>query len=427
MAGTNYSKMFQQTLSKAQQLYKSPIGAANAELNPSAIVAGMKNAYVDPTQVGNDAGLGYDAAIHQDQTNYTNTEGQNAQNLKDIADWYAQVANTQQRGAADNAATLAQQLSGEGDAAHGFLNAIGLGANSGAAGIANAADIASAGLRGIGLAGANFDNNMRGVVSLAGTQAKSNEQTAGTNRLQAIMGQISSDKMNKAAAIAQARDAAQQTLFGQKGDVANLLSNLQGNLFNEKMGVRQERLSELGQLSNQILSTALAGPQINAAKLNNQMTKGDIAARTLANKQVAAQTKAYVKSAKASGGGATWANAPLAVTNGIRGQILQHGGEFLSANGSLKVAPPQVKASLSRMFQELGFKNGPALQREINLMSKTILSPQAVAKWDAKHGTHYGQKKMSPKQQQAWIQQNLANNLANDPTMGPGGADVPTP
>lgn len=424
MAGTNYSKMFQQTLQKAQKLYKSPIGAANAELDPGAIVKPMQNSYVNPSQVGQDAGLGYVAAINQDQANLKSTTAQNAQNLKDIADWYAQVANTQQQGATANAATLAQQLAGETDAAHGFLSAIGLGANRGAAGIANAADIASAGLRGIGLSQSGFDNSMKGIVSLAGTQAKSNEQTAGTNRLQAIMNQIASDKADQAAAEAQARDQAQQTLFGQKGDVANLLSNLQGNLFNEKMGVRQEKLSELGNLSNQILSTALAGPQIKGAKLNNQLMRGDVAARTLQNKQVAAQTKAYIKSAKASGNGATWGNAPLSVTNGIRGQILQRGGEFIGANGNLKIAPPQVKASLTRMFKELGFKNGPALQREINLMTKTILTPKALAKWNKKHGTHYGR---TAKQEQAQIEANVQANLANDPYMNSGGLDVPNP
>lgn len=443
----SYQQVLAQTMAKAQKLLKSPMGAANTELDPQSIVDPMQNSYVNPGQVAHDAGLQYDTQINQLQGNYGTTQRQNAQDLQNIMDWYNQAGQTQAQGAADNAATLAQQLAGQDSAAHGLLAAIGGSANAGASGIVNANDIASAGLRSLGQVQSNFDNNMKGVIGLDAATQKQNEQTAGTNRLQAIMNQIASAKSDQTAAEATARDAARSQLFDQKGTVANLLSNLQGNLFNEKMGVRQQRLSELGTISNQALSSALAGPQITGAKLQNQMTRGDIQARSIQNKQLNAQTKAYVKSQKNSAGGATWANAPLSVTNGMRQQILSHGGDYFKANGQLKMPPGAVRAALTRQFKELGFKSDASMNNYINQMFHTMVTPAAVKAWNQAHGTHYALRNghvvngnrpkygagpppphgASRKAQMAWIRKNAAYNLKHDKHRGPGGADVAVP
>lgn len=379
---------FNSIVRQAIKLSKSPIAANRSLINPQAIVAPLLGSYIDPNQVAQDAGNADQAGIDALIGNLGTTKAQNAQDLKDTSDWFGQAQNTAAQGATDNATALAQALSGSNSAAQGLLSAIGGQANPAAAGLVNSADIANAALQGIGAAQTGYDNSEKGILSLDAAQQLQNEQTAGSNKLQDILNQISGAKTQQAADENTARDNAAQQLFSQKSSVANMLSNLQGNLFNEKMGVRQERLSELGGLSNTILGAALAGPQLAQAKLGTAQAKLALKGAQLQNKGLQAQIKAYTTKGNASGG-AYWQNAPLSVTNGLRSQVLSPGGEYIKANGNLKIAPPAVKASLTREFATLGFRNSPALQKEIDLLTQTILSKRSVSQWDAKHGTHY--------------------------------------
>lgn len=381
---------FNQIVKSALKLYKSPIAANKSLIDPAAILGPLQGSYIDPNQVGQDAGMAQQANIDALTGNVGTIKAQNAQDLQDIQDWYNQAQGTAASGAQNNAAALAQQLAGLGSADQGLLNAIGGAANPAAPGIINSAAIGNAGLAGIGQAQSGFDNSMKSILALDQADQLRNEQTAGTNRLTDVLNAIAGAKTQQASDVANAKDQALQNLFGEKNTVANLASNLQGNLFNEKMGVRQERLSELGGLSNTILGAALAGPQIAQAKLGNAQARAALQGQKIQNKGLQAQIKAYTGKANATGGGgAYWQDAPLSVTNGLRSQILSPGGEYIGSGGGLKVPPPAVKAQLTRQFAELGFKNSPALKREINMLTQTIVTRRAVAAWDAKHGTHY--------------------------------------
>lgn len=385
-----YQNLFNSVLQQALKLYSTPNAAANSLINPNAILSGIAGSEINPTQVGNDAGLGYDAQIAQLGRNYGTTQNQNAQDIADIRNWFQQAANTQSSGAADNAKAFAQQLAGQQDAASAFMNALGGSASPGAAGIANAADIASAGLRGEGLANTNFDNNMKGIVALDQAQQLQNEQTAGTNRLQSLMDQIAQAQGQKSAAVAQAKDNAQQALFGQKSSLAQLKANLVGNLFNEKQGLRQQKLSELGGLSNTILGTALAGPQIQGAELNNQNAAASAAGRTIANMGSMAQIKAFIAQNGAAKNDIS--SAPLSVRNGILGQYSQKGGPFVNAVGDLKMPPNAIKSALrTQLTSSLGLQPGPGLESFLNGLVQAIVTPLRVKNYDKAHKTNYFQ------------------------------------
>ena len=383
---SNYSSLFNTILQKALKLYQSPNPAAKSLLQPNAILGNLGSSVIDPTQIGNDAGLGYDAQIAGLNANLQTTKDQNAQDQADIQNWYNQVSGAQTKAAASNASELANQLSGQSDAAQAFMNALGGSASGGAAGIANASDIASAALRAMGVSQSNFDTNMAGVDNLAGAQQLANEQTAGQNRLTDLMNQIAQAQGDKAAAVAQAKDNAEQTQFGQLSNLAQLKANLAGNLYNEKAGLRQEQLSELGGLSNAVLGTALAGPQIQGAELSNALAAGNVAARTISNQGLKAQINSFIQ----QNGGA--GNVSIGQLNpGTRSQVesmlTTKGGNYVNASGGLKLSPLMIKNQvMNQLTAGMGFKaNDPQLTAFANNVLAQILTPARLKAWNAAH------------------------------------------
>lgn len=374
----NYQQIFNNILQTALGLYNSPNPAANDLLSPAQLMSGISSSFIDPNQVGTDAGLGYDALLSQLNRNYSTTQSQNTQDLADIKSWFKQAANTQASGAAQNAKDFAAQLSGSQDAAKAFMDALGGSANPGAAGIANAASIANAGLLAQNNATTTFDNNMKGIVGLDQAQQLANEQTAGANRLQTIMDNIAQTQGQKSAAVAQAKDNAMQTLFGQKMSAAQLKANLVGNLFNEQSGLRQEKLNELGGLANTVMGTALAGPEIQGAELGNQNAAATVAGRVISNQGIAKEV--------ASLGGA--GNADISQANpGTRQQIQSiFQGRFLNPDGTLKMAPSAIPAMIvSELRSVQGWKNNSALQAFAKGLYRDLVTPNRVAAYNKAH------------------------------------------
>lgn len=383
----NYGSLFQSILQKALALYNQPNPAANSLLNPGSIMGGLNGAVIDPNQVGQDAGLAYDTQIGQLNKNYNTTVAQNAQDLKDIQSWFDQVGATQKDAAASNAAELAAQLKGSGDAANAFINAIGGSDNAGSAGIANASDIAQAGLRGIGLSQSNFDNNMAGIIGLDTAQQVANEKTAGANRLQSIMDQIAQAKSGQTAAEAQAKDNAEQTKFGELGTLAQLKANLMGNLFNEKNSLQSQKLANLAGLSNTILGTALAGPQIQSAEIGNQLAAGNVAARTISNKGLSAQV-AQVVNANGGAGNVSISALQPGTRAQVQTMLTSKGGQYVNASGGLTMPPLAIKAAvMDQLTHGMGFKAGdPQLVQFVNDTLNQILTPTRVSAWRKAHG-----------------------------------------
>ena len=382
-SGANYNNLFSSLLAKALGLYNTPNPAANDLINPQGIIGGLSGSLINPNQIGNDAGLAYDAEIQALQNQQQQQAGLNATALKNIQDWFTGLIGTQKNATADDAAALSQAVASNKDSTNAFISAIGGNASQGAGLVGSAGAIAGAGLLGQGQAQANFDNNMVNVLGLAGEQAAANQQQQGNLAIQNILNQITQAQGQKAGAMAQARDQAQMDLFGQKSQLASLAANLEGNLYNEQMGLRQSKQTDLSNLSNMILASAMAPSQIQNALLGNQLGQAKVTQAGLQNQALQAEINAYTNGG--SGSNTSISSAPLKIRQGILTQVTTPGWNFINTSGGLKVAPSTIKGQIKSYLTSLGLTNDAALNQYVNQLYAQVATPARVAAYNKAH------------------------------------------
>jgi len=366
-------------------------------------VAGLTKLALDPSAYAkNAAGAVYDANIGKTQTDLSRLPTELKSHLADINSWYGTAQKVAKEAGASNAAGYQQQLTGLDDQASGFMEALGGEANGGNADIAKSALIASAGLRGEGLAQSQFDNNWQSMLSadlarqqVGETNRNSNQALNLTQSLAAqkkergqfeakTLAEANAQRMSQVSALQQAgfqqNAAIEDSNFNRQQAGWNAKSTADQVRFNQERGLRQDRLTGLGTAVTAALGGAEAGPRLEALMAGTDQTRAQTGLIRANTASTAAQINQFQ-------------NGSLGFKDlqaGTRDEWATNIKDTLAPGGALAMSPSEIRTAIAnRIYGTAGYTKSPEAETFINSVLMSTLSQSALRAYDEKNKTNY--------------------------------------